>query len=100
VLIRDIQPHVSNCVAEEAVCRPFSKIRHSFYDPVGEYMEWHVLYALEPPYFVSTSACEEKLKSVDVLLSRLHYLLVIIDKRKELLSRKLLEWLWWKFSFI
>jgi hypothetical protein len=99
VLIRDIQPHVNNCVAEEAVCRPFSGIRHSFYDPVGEYMEWHVLYALEPPYSISTSPCEEKLKSVAVLLSRLQYLLVIIDRRKELLSRKLLEWLWWKFSF-
>jgi hypothetical protein len=99
VLIKDIQPHVSNSVAEEAACHPFSEIRHSFYDPVGEYMEWHVLYALEPPYFISTSSCEEKLKSVAILLSRLHYLLVIIDKRKELLSRKLLEWLWWKFSF-
>jgi hypothetical protein len=99
VLIRDIQPHVNNCVAEEAACRQFSEIRHSFYDPVSEYMEWHVLYALEPPYFISTSACEEKLKSVAVLLSRLHHLLVIIDRRKELLSRKLLEWLWWKFAF-
>ena len=99
VLIRDIQPHVNNYVAEEAVCRPFSRIRHSFYVPVGEYMEWHVLYALELPYSISTSPCEEKLKSVVVLLSRLHYLLVIIDRRKELLSRKLLEWLWWKFSF-
>jgi hypothetical protein len=62
-------------------------------------MEWHFPYALEPPYFISTPAYEEKLKSVTVLLSRLHYLLVIIDRRKELLSRKLLEWLWWKFSF-
>jgi len=62
-------------------------------------MDWHVLYALEPPYSISTSTSEEKLKSVAVLLSRLHHLLVIIDRRKELLSRKLLEWLWWKFSF-
>jgi hypothetical protein len=99
VLIRDIQPHVSNSVAEEAACRPFSKIRHSFYDPVSKYMEWHVLYALEPPYFISTSACEEKLKSVVILLSRLHHLLVTIGRRKELLFRKLLGWLWWKFSF-
>jgi hypothetical protein len=99
VLVRDIQPHGNNCVAEEAACRQFSEIRHSFYDPVSEYMEWHVLYALEPPYFISTSACEEKLKSVAVLLSRLHHLLVIIDRRKELLSRKLLEWLWWKSAF-
>jgi hypothetical protein len=99
VLIKDIQPHVSNSVVEEAACHQLSEIRHSFYDPIGEYMQWHVLYALEPPYSISTSPCEEKLKSVSVLLSRLHYLLVIIDKRKEFLSRKLLEWLWWKFSF-
>jgi hypothetical protein len=99
VLIKDIQPHVNNSVAEEAACHQFSEIRHSFYDPVGEYMEWHILYSLEPPYSISTSPCEEKLKSVAVLLSRLHYLLVIIDRRKELLSRKLLEWLWWKSAF-
>jgi hypothetical protein len=99
VLIKDIQPNVRNSVAEEAVCHQFSEIRHSFYDPVGEYMEWHVLYALEPPYSISNSPCEEKLKSVAVLLSWLHYLLVIIDRRKEILYRKLLEWLWWKFSF-
>jgi hypothetical protein len=39
VLIKDIQPHVSNSVAEEAACHQFSEIRHSLYDPVGEYME-------------------------------------------------------------
>jgi hypothetical protein len=99
VLVRDIQPHENNCVAEEAACRRFSKIFHSFYDPVSEYMEWHFPYALEPPYFISTPACKEELKSVTVLLSRLHHPLMIIDRRKELLSRKLLEWLWWKFSF-
>jgi hypothetical protein len=99
VLVSNIQPHVNNCVAEEATCRQFSKIRRSFYDPVSEYMEWHVLYALELPYFISTSACEEKLKSVATLLSRLHHLLVIIDRRKELPARKLLDWLWWKSAF-
>jgi hypothetical protein len=99
VLIRDIRPQVNNCVAEEVVCRQFPGIGHSFDDPVSEYMEWHFPYALEPPYFISTPACKEELKSVTVLLSRLHHLLVIIDRRKELLSRKLLEWLWWKFSF-
>ena len=26
VLVRDIQPHENNCVAEEAACRQFSKI--------------------------------------------------------------------------
>jgi hypothetical protein len=99
MLIRDIRPHVSNFVAEEAVCHQFSEIHHSFYDPVGEYMEWHFPYALEPPYFISTPACKEELKSVTTLLSRLHHPLMIIDRRKELLSRKLLEWLWWKFYF-
>ena len=99
MLIKDIQPHVSNSVAEEVACHQFSEIRHSFYDRVGEYMEWHVFYALEPSYFISTSAFEENLKSVVILLSQLHYLLVTIYRRKELLSRKVLEWLWWKFSF-
>jgi hypothetical protein len=99
VLVRDIQPHENNCVAEEAACRQFSEICHSFYDPVSEYMEWHFPYALEPPYFISTPACKEELKNVTVLLSRLHHLLMIIDRRKELLSRKLLEWLWWKSAF-
>jgi hypothetical protein len=99
VLIRDIRPQVNNCVAEEVVCHQFPGIGHSFDDPVSEYMEWHFPYALEPPYFISTPACKEELKSVTILLSWLHHLLVIIDRRKELLSRKLLEWLWWKFSF-
>jgi len=99
VLIRDIQPQVDNCVAQEAACHQFYEIRCSFYDPFSEYMEWHVLYALEPPYFISTSACEEKLKSVVVLLSQLHHLLVIIDRRKELPFRKLLDWLWWRSAF-
>jgi hypothetical protein len=39
VLIRDIRPHVNNCVAEEAVCRQFPRIGHSFNDLVSEYME-------------------------------------------------------------
>jgi hypothetical protein len=99
VVIRDIRPRVNNCVVEEAVFRQFLGNGHSFDDPVSKYMEWHFPYALEPPYFISTPACKEELKSVAVLLSRLHHLLVIIDRRKELLSRKLLEWLWWKFSF-
>jgi hypothetical protein len=99
VLTIDIQPHIHNCVAEVAVFRQFLGNGHSFDDPVSKYMEWHFPYALEPPYFISTPACKEELKSVAVLLSRLHHLLVIIDRRKELLSRKLLEWLWWKFSF-
>jgi hypothetical protein len=62
-------------------------------------MEWHFSYALKPPYFIPTPAYKEELMGVTVLLSRLHHLLMIIDRRKELLSRKLLEWLWWKFSF-
>jgi hypothetical protein len=99
MLIRDIQPQVNSCVEEEGVCHQFPRIGHSFDDPVSEYMEWHFPYALVPPYFISNPTCKEELKSVTILLSRLHHLLVIIDRRKELLSRKLLEWLWWKFSF-
>jgi hypothetical protein len=88
VLVRNIQPHENNCVAEEATCRQFYEIFHSFYDPVSKYMEWHVLYALETPYSISTSANREKLKSAVVLLSRLHHLLMIIDKKKEIPFRK------------
>jgi hypothetical protein len=99
MLMRCIQPHENNCVAEEASFRQISKIFHSFYDPVSEYMEWHFPYALELPYFISTPACKEELKNVTIILSRLHHMLMIIDRRKELLSRKLLEWLWWKSAF-
>jgi hypothetical protein len=96
---RYIQPSVSSCVAEKAACYKSSRICHSFYEPVNDYMEWHFLHTLEPPYFISTSALGEKLKDVTVLLSRLHHLLPIIDRVKELPFRKLLEWLWWKFTF-
>jgi hypothetical protein len=99
MLIRDIQPHVNNCVAEEAVCHPFSRIRHSFYDPVSKYMEWNFLYALEMPTFIFMETLEDELKDVTILIPWLHRLLSIIDRRKELLFRKLLEWLWWKFAF-
>jgi hypothetical protein len=95
----EVHPCRSSCGAEQACCYPFHRVCHSFYDPVSEYMEWHVLYALEPLYSISTSASEEKLKSVAVLLSRLHHLLVIIDRKKELPFRKLLDWLWWKSAF-
>jgi hypothetical protein len=90
---------VNNCVAEEAVFHQFLGNGHSFDDPVSKYMEWHFSYALELPYFISTPAYKEELMSVTVLLSQLHHLLMIIDIRKEFLSRKLLEWLWWKVSF-
>jgi len=99
VLSRVIQPQENNCVVKETVGHQFSEICHSPYDPVGEYIEWYVSYALEPPCFISTSPCREKSKSVTILLSRLHNLLMIIDRRKELLSRKSLEWLWWKYAF-
>jgi hypothetical protein len=78
----DIQPCMSSCGAEQAFCYKFHRIFHSFYEPVNEYMEWHFLHALEPPYFISTSAFGEKLKDVTVLLSRLHHLLVITDRVK------------------
>jgi hypothetical protein len=90
---------MNNCVAKEAACRPFSGVCHWSYEPVKEYMELYFLHNLEPPYFISTSACKEELKSVTILLSWLHHLFVIIDRRKELLFRKLLDWLWWKFAF-
>jgi hypothetical protein len=95
----EVQPCKSSCGEEQACCYPFHRICHSFYDPVSEYMEWNVFYALEPPYSISASTCEEKFKSVVILLSRLHHLLVIIDRKKELPFRKLLDWLWWKSAF-
>jgi hypothetical protein len=99
VLTIDIQPHIHSCVAEEAACRQFSGVCHWSYEPVKEYMELHFLHKLEPPHFISTSACKEGLKSVTILLSWLHHLFEIIDRRKELPFRKLLDWLWWKFAF-
>jgi hypothetical protein len=99
VFTRDIQPHVNNCVAKEATCHPFSGVFHWSYEPMKEYMELYFLHNLEPPYFISMSSYREELKSIIILLSWLHHLFVIIDRRKELLFRKLLDWLWWKFSF-
>jgi hypothetical protein len=99
VLIRNIQPQVNNCVAEKAACRQFSRIGHSFYDPISKYMEWHFLHALEPPTFIFMEALEDELKDVTFLISWLHRLLSIINRRKELLFRKLIGWLWWKFAF-
>jgi hypothetical protein len=99
VLTRDIQPCVSSCVAEKAACYKFSGVFHSFYEPVKEYMELYFLHVLKPPSFILTSALGGKLKDVTILLSRLHHLLSITDRVKELPVRKLLEWLWWKFSF-
>jgi hypothetical protein len=69
---------------------PLCRILHSFYEPVSEYMEWHFLHILEPPYFISTSSFEVGMKCVTVMLSWLHHLIVIIDKVKELPVRKLL----------
>jgi hypothetical protein len=99
VLTIDIQPHIHSCVAEEAAYHQFFGVCHWSYEPVKEYMELHFLHKLEPPHFISTSACKEGLKSVTIMMSWLHHLFEIIDKRKELPFRKLLDWLWWKFSF-
>jgi hypothetical protein len=98
-LARDIQPGVNRCKTEHVFCHQPNGFFHSFYEPVNEYMEWHFLHVLEPSKFISTSSFGEKLKDVTVLLSRLHYLLLITDRINGLPVRKLLEWLWWKFSF-
>jgi hypothetical protein len=90
---------VINCGSEKYFCYKFFGVFHSFYDPVNEYMEQHFLHALEPPSFISTSAFGGKLKDVIIMQSRLHHLLSITNKVKELPVRKLLEWLWWKFAF-
>jgi hypothetical protein len=89
---------VNSCVAEEAFLHQFSGVFHWSYEPVKEYMELYFLHALKPLNFIS-SALGGELKDVIVLLSQLHQLFSIIDRVKELPFRKLLEWLWWKFSF-
>jgi hypothetical protein len=99
MLTRDIQPCVSSYGAEHVVCYKLSGVFHSFYEPVSKYLEWNFLHILEPPNFISTSAFGEKMKDVTILLSWLHYLLLITDIINGLPVRKLLEWLWWKFSF-
>jgi hypothetical protein len=53
MLIRDIQPRVRICGADQAACYKFSRIFHPFYEPVSEYMEWHFLHILEPPYLLA-----------------------------------------------
>jgi hypothetical protein len=68
VLIRDIQPLVRRCRVVQASYYKFSRICHSFYELVSEYMEWHFLHILEPPYFISNSSFEEEMKDVIVLL--------------------------------
>jgi hypothetical protein len=99
VLARDIQPGVNNCKTNQATCCKFSGVFRLSYEPVEEYMELYFLHVLKPPSFILTSTLGGKLKNVIVLLSRLHYLLSIIDRISKFAARKLLEWLWWKFAF-
>jgi hypothetical protein len=96
---REIQQCVSSCVAEKVVCYQFSGVFHLAYKPMKEYMELYYLHVLKPPIFILTSSLGGNLKNVTILLSQLHYLLSIINGVKELPVRKLLEWIWWKFSF-
>jgi hypothetical protein len=86
-------------VAEKAACYKFSGVCFLFYEPVKEYMELYFLHVLKSPIFILTSSLGGKMKNVTILLSWLHSLLSVVDKVKELPVRKLLEWLWWKFSF-
>jgi hypothetical protein len=85
--------------SREGCCYQFSGVFHLSYEPMKEYMELYFLHVLKLPNFILTSSLGGKLKNVTVMLSWLHYLLSIMDRVKELLVRKLLEWLWWKFSF-
>jgi hypothetical protein len=95
----EIQQCMSSCVAEKAACYKFSEVCRLSYEPVKEYMELYFLHFLKPPIFILTLSLGGKLKNVTILLSRLHSLLLIIDKVNKFAARKLLEWLWWKFSF-
>jgi hypothetical protein len=96
---RDIQPCVRSFVTEQVACYKFSGFFRLAYEPVKEYMELYFLHVLNPLSFILISALGGNIKDVTDLLSRLHHLLLITDKVKEILVRKLLEWLWWKFSF-
>jgi hypothetical protein len=93
-LSRDIHPCVSSCVAQLVSCYKSSRVCRLDYEPVKEYMELYFLHVLKPPNFILTPALGGKMKNVTVLLSRLHYLLSIINRVKEIPVRKLLEWLW------
>jgi hypothetical protein len=98
-LARDIQPCMSSCGIEQSFCYKFSGVCHSFYEPVGEYMQSHFLHDSKPPGLIPLLLSGGKLKDVIILLSRLFHVLLIIDRVNKLAARKLLEWLWWKFSF-
>jgi hypothetical protein len=82
-----------------AACYKFSGVHHLAYEPVKEYMDLYFLHVLKPPSFILTSTLGGKIKDVTVPLSRLHQLLVITDRVKDLPFGKLLDWLWWKFAF-
>jgi hypothetical protein len=62
-------------------------------------MQLHFLHDLKPPGLIQPFPSRGNIKDVIVLLSQFHHLLFITDKVYELPIRKLLEWIWWKFSF-
>jgi hypothetical protein len=62
-------------------------------------MEFPFFQVLKPPSFIFLSTLGGELKNVINLLSQFHYLLSITDRVNEFPVRKLLEWLWWKFTF-
>jgi hypothetical protein len=99
VLATDIQPEVSSRKTEHVFCYQPSRFCHLFYDPVGQYMEWHFFQVLNPPKFILPSALGGGLKNVIDLLSQFHYLLLISDRVNKFSVRRLLDWLWWKSTF-
>jgi hypothetical protein len=62
-------------------------------------MELHLIHVLDPLIFILTSALGGELKNVIILLSQLHCLYLSSDRVNTFATRKLLEWLWWKFAF-
>jgi hypothetical protein len=99
VLATDIQPYVNNCEVEKVFFYQPSRFYHLFYDPVGEYMEWHFLNVLKPSRFILPSSLGGNMKNVINLLSQFYCPLLISDRVNKFSVRKLLEWLWWKFVF-
>jgi hypothetical protein len=71
---------------------------HHFYDPVGVYIELYFSNVLEPVNFIVSATIRVDIGNFFKPLSYACYQLSIIGIIKTHVS-KLLEWIWWNFSF-
>jgi quinol monooxygenase YgiN len=83
---------------EKEICYQSHVFCHHFHDPVGVYMELYFSNVLEPVNFIVSATVRGDIGNVFKPLSYSSCLLSIIGIIKTHVS-KLLEWLWWKFSF-